>query len=463
MNPTIKSVLPSRLAITTLTFLCLVSSITAIQIPLRHPVLGTFTGSNDAITPQSSSLEDDADVPETQLKIVQSKRLQGLGGGPTMTGCWLGNMTVGGTAFAVLIDSGSSDLLIPGTDINNYEGPTYNTAGKTRLSNTVYRGLFGDNSSWSGYFYQDTVNINGDSVTAPFAVMDQQSVQVLVTDGVLSQGLLGIGYDLLAVYQRTFPNTVFTSLYTEKVIQRNMIAFRGCPAWSSQTSMLDWGAENLNVFQCPGAVAAPNATLYEGTAIAAWAKNPVQKSAYYTVNVVGVSMDGVAVNLGRDWQANGDYSFVDSCSTSLLVPDSVYQFLTGIVSQNKALLGLLSAKQVQQLVFGGYGYKLVSYFPYLFASLVVNGDKQGSKFPYDSLPTLNVTLESSIPGEYINLALSSRTYFQSDAEGYIFFLVQNVGRMTHMVLGAVVFDSFLVVMDREKNRIGFGPGCECLK
>ncbi|KAI8846841.1 aspartic peptidase domain-containing protein [Chytridium lagenaria] len=367
-----------------------------LQIPVHHPALGE-TLSVERLTLNKSLAPDQA-----KLLPMQQKKLVGLKGNPTMTGCWLGKSRLDLKRYCLvnflsLIDSGSSDLLIPAVGLNDYTGPGYNTEGKTRLSSTVFRGRFADNSSWVGQYYSDTVTIGGGVATSPFAVMTEQSTEVLVVDGQKSQGLIGIGFDPLSIWQQTTPKTLLSSLLSSRAITRDAVAFRGCPASSSLSSLMDLGIEDLPSLSCP------NSVIH-------WANVP---EALITL-------------------------------TTLILPGFVFQRVYDAIMQSGLLQQILSARQLELMMSMNFGYNIAD------------------TFPYDRLPVIQVTLESKTPGQKLTLSLTGRTYFQADNEGFVFFMARNGGtQYTNIILGAVVFDTFMIVLDRENRRVGFAPGCEC--
>ena len=80
---------------------------------------------------------------------------------------------------------------------------------------------------------------------------------------------------------------------------------------------------------------------------------------------------------------------------------------------------------------------------------------------YSILPNLVITLRDTT-GENLKLVMTARDYIQGDGSGHIKFLVQK--NADHKVtLGAPVFDTFYIVLDRANKRVGFGPGCDCVK
>jgi hypothetical protein len=106
----------------------------------------------DAITINMFRTENKLDKTERDIPSP-------LNGGPNSLGCYATNLKVGSTSFNLFLDSGSSNLIIPGTGLNNYEGPAFNTNGKTSVDGKSYSGYFTGGSSWTGKIYNDTVTI----------------------------------------------------------------------------------------------------------------------------------------------------------------------------------------------------------------------------------------------------------------------------------------------------------------
>ncbi|KAJ1563864.1 hypothetical protein HK405_000471, partial [Cladochytrium tenue] len=276
-----------------------------------------------------------------------SKAVQGLEGGPLLTGCWEVPVTVGSVTFDVLVDSGSSDLAVPGAGLNGYApgAPVYTVAaGQATVLSGVNQSFY-DGSWWAGDFYTDSIKLGGGvaAVTASFAVIKSQSNPTF-TDGQSSQGLLGIAYDSLAMS----PTTVLTSLARSKAVSSDVVAFRGCPATSSNASVIDWGAESTSL-TCT-ATGRPTA----------WAAVPEAK--YHTVDVVGISVGGVVLSLPSgtgSWQPKGSPSIVDTCTTLLLLPDFAFTALTASIKASGVLQAAgLSTTAVQKFLYGQYGYNV---------------------------------------------------------------------------------------------------------
>ncbi|KAJ3286836.1 Beta-secretase 2 [Rhizoclosmatium sp. JEL0117] len=361
---------------------------------------------------------------------------QSLSGGPLITGCYNINIFVSGVKFNVQLDSGSSDLLIPGSTIQAYTGPTYSTSSKTPLTQQTIGSSFADGSSWTGRFYYDQVGIDDGSiiVSAPFAVMQQQTSNPTVTDGSTSQGLLGIAYDTLSTVNylnlpaasKQIPKTVLSALSNNKSIANDMIAMRSCPGNSQTQSVVDWGASNSSL------TCTPEASI-------SWAA--VISASYYTVNVTSIKIGDTQMDLDHSkWQQNGAVSIFDSCTTVMLLPDNIYNIFVTTLT-NSGGFGSTSAKNIDLFLNQGYGF---------------------SDFAADftKFPDLTFQILGEDGASLVEISIPAQGYIQQDSNGYSFF---TVGSQTELgvVFGGTVFDNFYVVLDRGGQRVGLGLGCDC--
>ncbi|KAJ3304682.1 Type I transmembrane sorting receptor, partial [Blyttiomyces sp. JEL0837] len=252
------------------------------------------------------------------ITAVKSGVEEVLTGGPFMTGCFNVEISVGGTKFKVQLDSGSTDLLVPGIDLNGYSGPTYDYRGKSPIRTGVHT-KFADLSSWQGNMYMDTVSVVGMSVSAPFAVMITQTSNPIVTDGASSEGLFGIGFDELSSYP-VDPRSVRTALSNSKQLAQDIIAFRGCPATSNLPSIVNWGGTDPSL-------TCTNTGFPIGYAAVS------DTTGHFAVNVLGVGI-GITNVAYKElilpdrnfWQIglNQD-SIVDSCTTLLYIYDTLFE------------------------------------------------------------------------------------------------------------------------------------------
>ncbi|KAJ3130626.1 Beta-secretase 2 [Physocladia obscura] len=367
---------------------------------------------------------------------------QDLSGGPLTTGCYNIDIYVTGVKFNVQVDTGSSDLLIPGSSIKSYVGPTYEVLGKTAFSSQSVGASFQDTSYWTGAFYYDTVGIdeNGVTVNAPFAVMLSQSSSPTVTDGTTSQGLIGLAFDSLSTINSlelssdddSIPKTVFSALTDAKLLDSNIISFRTCPETSQDESLVDWGGFNSSL-TCTFGSSSPNL---------AWIA--IISESYYTVNVTEIFIGSTSVNLDvSSWQkTNSDLSIFDSCTTILSINSEVFhQFVSTLTSIENAWGTLTNSSNLNSFLLSGYG----------FTNVNIN---------FSMLPDLTFSLLADDLVSIVQVNIPPEFYIQQDSNGNYYFTVSSQSGKG-VVFGGTFFDNFFIVLDRENSRIGLGPGCDC--
>ncbi|KAI8840526.1 aspartic peptidase domain-containing protein [Chytridium lagenaria] len=377
--------------------------------------------------------------------LVKGPYRDTLQGGTLVTGCWNTLVTVDGINFTVAVDSGSSDLVLPGQDLPYYTGPRFPTSRNQPLFRTTVRTNFADQSSWYGRIFNGLVKVAGLKVIAPFAVAESQSENPTAMDGVYSQGLLGLAYDTLSVNQVT-PLTFLTAMVSNRTLLHDRVALRGCPASSNSTSYIDWGAEDPTL-TCP--IFSPTQTttssftsipspLYSEPNLA-WAK--VTQKVHHTVSVTKVSIDGKEITNER-FQAD---AVVDSCTTLLLMPTFIVNALVNAVNASNVL------QDAGVSEYAGRRF-LTDLYSLSMSKYTLN---------FTRLPSFSLHLPST--AGIIQLTLQGSDYIQSDGQGRYYFPIQPSRSDRSMTLGSAFFDVFYVVLDREKGRVGFGPGCDCEK
>ncbi|KAJ3189055.1 Beta-secretase 2 [Irineochytrium annulatum] len=381
-----------------------------------------------------------------------------LSSGPlSSAGCWTGAVAIAGNTYEVEIDSGSSDLLIPGTNLPAYTGPTYDTTTHTPMSSQTVTGAFADGSNWVGRPFADTVSIPSASLSAtscPFLAMTDQDTNNPVATGQpgTSQGLLGIAYDSLSVFGDG--GTVLSTMVAQGAVKHDAIGVRACQMNSGNASVLDWGLELASQLVCASDVgigAGSSDPLAIG--VLGWASTPEEN--FYSLDVTGVTINGVNMTLGSGWQkvtsASGGgrvgarmYSIIDSCTTVMFLPQMMHGALVeGIKATN---------------VFQGYGWSDADVNSFLNFQ---GAARLGSAFPYSKLPTIQFMLRSTSGGT-VYLTVPASAYLQPDASGHMYFPIVPTTD-NRIIFGAVVFDTFYVVLDRAGQRVGFGTGCDCGK
>ncbi|KAJ3391059.1 Beta-secretase 2 [Entophlyctis sp. JEL0112] len=369
-----------------------------------------------------------------------------MSGGPLIDGCFDVNITVSGIVFKVHVDTGSSDLVVPGPTLNAYTGPTFNSSNAVLLSTSgVVTATFSDGSSYSGAVYNATVSIAADAtVAAPVVVMQSQSTSpAVVTDGSASQGVLGLAYDALAAVPAAgdgAARTVMSALVAAHAIAADVVAFRACPATATDDSVMDWGGAD------PALTCSSTTNSSSGT-VQVWLA--VVNRSYYAVDVtrIGVGAAHVLVQppLPASWQqpTGADLSIVDSCTTVTLLPRAVFSALVQVLETDVPIdaWGGLATSDFDNFFSNGYA----------FANLAID---------YTRLPYINFSITAADVTSTVDVQIPPEYYIQLDTDGYAYFTF-NPHDNNGVVFGATFFDIFFVVLDRSNARIGLGPGCDC--
>jgi hypothetical protein len=347
-----------------------------------------------------------------------------LNGGPNSIGCYATSLKVGTTNFNLFLDSGSSNLIIPGTGLNAYTGAVYNTVGKTSTDGKSYSGTFTGGSTWTGKIYRDNVTLGGNTVNASFIAINIQSATVPVAN-TERQGILGIAYDSLGIH----PN-LLTTLFTSGKINNKVVAFRGCAEGSTKQSIANWGGQDPALTCSPGGV--PEV----------WVK--VTTPSFYNFKVFTVKAG--STSLGTWTSTNAVY--LDSCTTVTLLPTSFFNALVTVLTANTVLKNFLTAigtTPASLLVNYGCVYNM--------GTTVLN---------YGSLPSLSFTVQG-MNNQNVTINLGPSGYIQQQDYGGFSSLCFMVASTTinRITLGTTFFEQFYVVLDQDNNRVGFGKGCSC--
>ena len=339
--------------------------------------------------------------------------------------CFTVQLNVGGTNFKVQVDTGSSDLAVPNKGLNSYAGPTLNLAANNKLVQATY-----GSGSWSGYAYNGVVSLTNSvsANNAPFAAMMKQTN---MADGVKIQGILGVAYDSISTLGTT-PRTVMDAWYQAGVLQNNEIAFHACPSNLMSQAYIDFGNSDPS-FSCN-----PSGSPY------VWAESP--STNYYTINVLDILIGGSSAPVPSTFQeaqlSDGSQSWtvVDSCTSILLLPDSVVQALVTKILNS----GAVPSNWPQSTINSFFNVE----------SVVSNPGFNWAKFP-----TLSFVIDSGT-GSNFQITLSANEYIQQTANGQYQFLVLS-GNDYMAILGIPLFTGLDIVFDRANTRVGFSLGCGC--
>ncbi|TPX37460.1 hypothetical protein SmJEL517_g00767 [Synchytrium microbalum] len=369
-----------------------------------------------------------------------------MGGG--IKTCYLINLSIQGKTFNVEVDSGSSNLILPTTNLAGFttssSAPTWSTTGQTLLQAQSVSQSFAEGSSWTGYIYQDTVTLYGTSISAasPLIAVTSQSQNPKVMDGTTgSTGLLGIAYRSLSSYQpssATSPSTVFEALVAQNPgTVSNTIAFRACPYVYSGSSAMDIGGTN-------------DALTCSSSGVVGWANTPYQ--AWYTIQVLGIAVNGQFTTLPAAFQtsnAYGQWSIVDTCTSLIYLTTNAWKTLALAVLSSNAIPGL-----------SGYGNDQTN--PFFNYQIGIRASA-GSSINWAALPSLTIDMVMNSTS-VVTVTIFGHQYIQLDpVNGYVFTVLPQSTSVNYINLGASWLNSVYTVFDRDNSRIGFAPGCGCDK
>jgi hypothetical protein len=362
-------------------------------------------------------------IKNTLLAERSDQVSSNLIGGAMTTGCYQIAVQLGTDTYNLLLDSGSSNLILPGTGVNAYTGPVYNTVGKSSIDGKSYSGSFTGGSTWSGKIYQDNFTVSGVRIKSSFVALTSQSSSVPVVNS-QRQGILGLAYPGLAIH-----TPLLSTMSSNGVIKGKVVAFRGCPEWSSKTSVVNWGATNQSL------------TCSVNGVPEIWAK-VIKSNTNYNFEIVSVDFN--STNMGA-WSNTAGANFLDSCTTQTFLPTAMFNKVVAAINATGILQKHFDASSISNLLKPG-GY-------------VFLGWPNPVSIDYRSLPPLSFTLLGTDNSNVI-VNFGSAGYFQQDQYGYVNFMLASTTQ-TKITLGTTFFEQFYIVLDQEDHRVGFGLGCTC--
>ncbi|KAI8900866.1 aspartic peptidase domain-containing protein [Globomyces pollinis-pini] len=342
--------------------------------------------------------------------------------------CYLMNLEAQNQTFRVMVDTGSSDTTLPSNILNNYKGPNITGVIPDILP---YYSEYGDTSYWHGYQSNIDIGISNTTIhgIAPVLVMVNQSTDPLFADGEDCDGLFGVGFPFLSS-NVTEPNTLLESWYKNNVIQKNEVAFHGCPYHMEKESWIDIGNET------PYSDCGNQSVTFD-----------VQFESYYTLNVTAIAIANQSVALPVEFQGtypNGfrKWSILDSCTSIILVPDLVMNsFVMALIESYAFPLELAADENFLEFLNGNVGYSF-----------------EEKDIAWDLLPSLSFSLSTSIGN--VDLVLGPRNYLQATTEGYYFILIS--GQNNDMaILGLPFFSAYHITADLLNGNLKFQLGCGC--
>ncbi|KAI8914220.1 aspartic peptidase domain-containing protein, partial [Gorgonomyces haynaldii] len=353
----------------------------------------------------------------------------------TVTGgfdsCFISTLTVSGIDFLVMLDTGSSDTVLPNLGLNDYNGPTL---AATQGAKATLQGHYGDGSYWYGFENRLTTtfkNSGYSSSNAPIIAMTTQSVNPdFLSTGV--NGLVGLAYGNLASVSSS-PYTIFDAMVLSNPSMKNQVGFMGCPYFSTNSGWIDIGSDTTY-------------TSCGANGPSAFAQSPT--ADFYTIDVKNFYVNSNAVQLPASFQSTR-YSIIDSCTSLVIVPTAAYNALVTAIRASNGLPSSFGTTEKNNFLSNSYGY-----------GVSVNS------FNWAVLPTFTVETVSNQTSNgsplSLKLTLGPKQYIQRDADGYFFFLISGSSTgNTFSILGLPFYSAFYILKDRPNRRIGFAPGCDC--
>jgi cathepsin D len=336
--------------------------------------------------------------------------------------------------FRVQVDTGSSNLLIPGIGCKEgskacphadffYDDKNSSTASfidcgascdKCSKEKCVINVAYADDSSVWAYGVKDTLWLDGPNTTGvqiTFGEVYSESGLFAQTN---SDGILGLAYRTLAAgdFEPPFDTMVKNGYHN---------IFGMCMGPNG-------GALSLG---------GTDDSLYTGSI----QYTPIADESWYVVKLLDVFADGISIT-NPEWGAylNKLETIIDSGTTFFLAPPSFYN----------ALAALLQNVTCSDPSFP-FCYKDASIFKGACVSFTTS--------QWNSLPTISMILpDASNPGQNITLNLGPKTYLlrpSSNPTGCYQFAIRPDPANTHIVLGDTFMQGFYTVFDRSLGRIGF--------
>ncbi|KAJ8331124.1 hypothetical protein QVD99_005825 [Batrachochytrium dendrobatidis] len=349
-------------------------------------------------------------------------------------------INVGGVDIKSMVDSTSSDSVVPFSNLNNYNGPNISY---TPFEEPSIEGYSRD-VSWKGYGFSTDVFIPETgipAVDAPIVGIFKQATEPALLDGQGRQAVFGLAYPSLAYYHTT-PATIMDAWYEGRFIPNNEVGVELCPYKLSKKSHIDIGSTEV-VPKCGT----------DGNPIA-WVESPTNDR--FTVSIKEILVNSMPVELPDDFQKKREgesisYSYIDTCATKVEFPYEVVDKLISAIVKSHAFVPKLDTPSISKFFWSGY--------PMTKSDFIII---------WSRLPTLSIVMNANNPEKAegsqstVKVTLGPRDYMQQVGENAHAFSV-SVGSDKLVVLGVPFMTRLRVVLDRAHKRIGFGPGCGCEK
>lgn len=291
---------------------------------------------------------------------------------------------------------------------------------------------YGDGSFWYGFPIQINIALNETTLSAMANVylMTFQSTFPIFASGDPYQGLMGVAFDSLS-QTPVPPVTVMDAWVESGIISDNHIAFHGCPYSLESSSWIDFG----------------NETPYYGCNFNQSVSVLMPSKSYYNVDVLEIGVAGEKITLPGLFQDAGRWSFIDSCTSNIMIPRVALTNLQETITKS----GAISTFWMNS-----------GYIPqWLNAQVLIPFLEKDIK--WSLLPNISFTINTNadpISPSTVTLTLGPRQYIQANKAGYYAFMVSSWADQ-YSILGLPFFSAYHIVVDRDNGRINFQLGCGC--
>jgi hypothetical protein len=223
--------------------------------------------------------------------------------------------------------------------LNDYIGPKLSISEGPNDESTHVG--YADQSWFSGFRKRLEVKVTNDlkisAINAPISIITLQSTDPLFLGE--SQGIIGLGYSSLTSVIEP-PYTLFDAWITNSSYLKNEIGMKACPYSLIYSSWIDLG--NMNGYETNPKCG----DVFKMTAIS-------PSRSYYTINVVGVSINSEKQILNTRFQKK-QWSIADSCTSHLMLPAAIVNaFKTELMNCGGLAIEGLDASLKKSFAAGG--------------------------------------------------------------------------------------------------------------
>jgi Eukaryotic aspartyl protease len=339
-------------------------------------------------------------------------------------------LTIGGQAFAMQIDTGSTTAAVAGTSCSGCTGvsPLYTPSSTAMVTGQQGSSVYEDQSSWSGPIYADSVGLGSgspsvsiDLVEITTASVNSSMTTAFFTGGNDCQGILGLGPSGNAI--------AGTTGYMPAVMKAgvtNVFAFKLCDNTGSNAGTMWLGGDG-----------SPESDVVYTPLVAISNNNP-----YYAINVDGMSLGGTSIVASA--ASTFAQPVLDTGTSLFYVPTTVFN----------AFQTALEASSGFKTLFGSNTFATSGNNAGCLTDASVTDAQVESMLPSLTLSLPNVT---SGQADVTIQASALDTYFYDGGGGQFCLAIQDGGPPTQdpSTFGDAFLQAFLTIVDVQGGRVGF--------